>query len=199
MKLGSLIYYILILFSCTAGAQLAGKIKFGKEIIFLAYVSIMVCGILEIVVARLPLFKYKIAILRTVYIAACATLSFFALRTTDEMIVQKELNISMDTIKDADVRIQSPYLVTITCEMSPDQFMGMVNALEFEKMDYWQFRPFNADGRQTWDLTELSQTALYFHKENLSEHDKPYSLKDLVYEAETMNAFYQHKNYRTVD
>lgn len=195
-----IICYLLIVLGCLSGAYFAGKTTFSKEIIFLAYCCLILYATVEMALNRVPFFKKRTIFFIFFFAAACFAVSFLALRTTDEMILQKELNLTKDKIQDTTVYISAPYVIEIHFTMSQKEFMDLAASHEFEPIEPWDFKPYTEN--ETYSIGDYRgdmETSLYFSKSNWGDHSCPLSLKYIAFNAITSRVFYQHRNYRTVD
>ena len=197
----SVLFYLLILFCCLAGAYIAKKSDFNYELIFIVYVAMTIYAITEIIVRRISFFKGKIVLLRVLFLMICIASSYALLVTTKEMILKKELGSYSDALNMADIHMKPEgigYLVNIKFEISNDQFLNLVNTLGFKKTSLAEprFRGTEMEDVQ-YNLMNNEDTTLCFEKNETLNHSY-FGTRYLIYDTKTMTAYYEYSNHKGV-
>lgn len=199
----SIAFYLLIVFSCLAGAWGAQKAAFEKEIVFIAYVAVSIYAMLEIFFSNNTCIESKIIFLRCVFPVMAFICSFALLRTPVKMILDKELDGPAEKFTNIETHIEPShggYLVSMKFEMSGDRFTRLISRLEYKEIP---LEKVNLYGIKTKDaLNNLRKNAgdiLSFAKDESPDVYGPDNIKYLLYDTKMKIAYYEHLSYKSRD
>lgn len=118
------------------------------------------------------------------------------------MILKKELNTSLEALDIIDISIKPKgvgYLTNITFRISKEDFIDLAGRLGFQKADLTQFSPRSPEMRNLqYKLSKDENTVLCFEKDEDHTYEY-YGTRYLIYDAETMTAYYEYGNHKGIN
>jgi hypothetical protein len=196
-------YYLFIVLSCLFGSFFAGKVDFFRELITLCYVCVAIYALIETLIMNITYFKYKLQLIRILYLFLCVASSFYALHLTDEILVRSELKCSIKSINIKDIAIKpkaSGYLVDIEFHIPYNKYVDVMQKVKLNQVNLSEIHPIGLKTRDIINrmringMDDLTCFSLY-------KDDKSKILHGVnsFYDKKTETAYYEHMNYKNKD
>ena len=159
----------------------------------MSYVYIALFALAGVILKRFRISPF----IKFMFLTFCTVTTFFALRVTDDMLFEHELNYSAKSFEIKSVSIErdgGAYLVSIVFEESYDNFLDMASRMGLHQVDLFDIYPHSSNLSKVHDkliaqMNESSTNRISSGNENM------YSPKTFIYDTEMGKAYYEHMNY----